>query len=63
MSAYQIQEVCKLLYKKKKKKRKVAELCIEVKQKWQVEEIYTLPVTASATGVISHIQCDVVLSD
>jgi hypothetical protein len=34
--------------------RKYAELSIDVKQQWQVEVVYTLPVTISATGVIPH---------
>jgi hypothetical protein len=57
MSAYQIQIICKLLYKKKMKE--VAELRSEVKQQWQVEGVYTLPVTVYATGVIAHILHDV----
>ena len=44
---------------KKKREKIVAELYIEVKRQSQVEEVYTLPVTLSATGVISHILHDV----
>jgi hypothetical protein len=33
--------------------RKYAELSIEVKQQWQVEAVYTLPIIP-ATGVIPH---------
>jgi hypothetical protein len=39
--------------------RKVAELSIEVKQQWLEEEMYTWPVTVSATGGISHTLHDV----
>jgi hypothetical protein len=35
-------------------KKTIAELSIEAKQQWQEEEVYTLPITTSATGVISH---------
>jgi hypothetical protein len=57
MSAYKIQIICKLLLKKRE--RKVAELCVQVKQQWQVEEVYTLPVTIYAIGIIPHIMHDV----
>ena len=43
-----------------KKMRKYAELSIDVKQQWQVEMVYTLPVTISATGVIPHTLHDVI---
>jgi hypothetical protein len=36
----------------------MAELSFEVKQQWQ-EEVYTLPVTISRTGIISHTLHDV----
>jgi hypothetical protein len=52
MSVYQIQVICKLLIPKKI--RKYAELSTKVKQQWQVEAVYTLPVTISTTGVIPH---------
>ena len=51
MSAYQTAYTTKM--------RKFVELSTEVKQQQQVEEVYTLPVTISATGVIPHTQHDV----
>jgi len=53
LPAYQIQVTCELLI------RKTAELSIEVKQQWQAEVVYTLPVIISATGVIPHTLHDV----
>jgi hypothetical protein len=41
------------------RERKCAELSCEVKQQWQVEAVYTLPVIISATGVIPHTLRDV----
>jgi hypothetical protein len=45
--------------KERQREREIAELCIEVKQQWQVEEVYMLPVTVPATGGISHMLHDV----
>jgi hypothetical protein len=42
-----------------KRERKCAELSCEVKQQWQVEVVYTLPVAISATGVIPYTLHDV----
>jgi hypothetical protein len=41
------------------KMRKYAELSTKGKQQWQVEAVYTLPVTISTTGAIPYTLHDV----
>jgi len=64
MSLYQILVICKLLIPKKKIYIYIyiyiyAELSTKVKQQWQEEAVYTVPVTVSTTGVIPHTLHDV----